>query len=129
MKSRYRAIGSPTAVQQAYQDAQRAFGCAACRLRGNRRQPGPTEIHHRTVGDLHGNKQLGQDATVALCAWHYQGTPLYLTARAVMRETFGPSLALHKREFVEWLQDVLGERSTEALQRWADQQIEGRKAA
>lgn len=129
MKSRHRVIGSPTAAQQAYQDAQRAFGCAACRLRGNRRQPGPTEIHHRTVGDLHGNKQLGQHATVALCSWHHRGTHTYLKACAVMRDVYGPSLALNKREFMDWLQDVLGERSTEALQRWADQQIEGRKAA
>lgn len=129
MKRRYRAIGNPTQAQQAHQDAQRAHGCAACRLRGNRHQPGPTEIHHRTVGDLHGNKQLGQDATVALCSWHHRGTHTYLKACAVMRELYGPSLTANKREFMDWLQDVLGERSTAALQRWQDDQINWREAA
>lgn len=129
MKFRYRAIGSPTAAQQAYQDAQRAHGCAACHLRGNHKQPGATEIHHRTTGDLHGQKQLGQDATVALCSWHHRGLPLYGQTQAVMRDTYGPSLAYHKRDFLSWLQDTLGERSTEALQQWADQRIDGRKAA
>lgn len=124
-----RAIGSPTKAEQAQQDAQRAHGCAACLLRRNLKQPGPTEIHHRTTGDLHGQKQLGHGATVALCSWHHRGLPLYGQTQAVMRETYGPSLAFHKRDFLVWIQDVLGERSTAALQRWQDEQINGRKAA
>lgn len=137
MKSRYRAIGSPTKAQQAQQDAQRAHGCAACLLRGNRTFGGPVRIHHRTVGDLHGNKQLGQDCTVALCDWHHQGVlmedrasfRLRFLTRDEMRDRFGPSFQHHKRDFLAWLQDRLGERSTAALQRWQDNQIEGRKAA
>lgn len=118
-----RAIGSPTKTQQAKQDAQRAQGCAACLLRKNRVQPGATEIHHRTIGDLHGNKQLGHDETVALCAWHHRGALLAGHTVVTMREAYGPSLAHHKRDFVTWLQDVLGDRSTGALQRWADAQL------
>lgn len=76
MKRRHRAIGSPTKAEQANQDAQRAHGCAACHLRGNVRACGPVRVHHRTTGDLHGQKQLGHDATVALGDWHHQGVPL-----------------------------------------------------
>lgn len=123
MKRRYRAIGSPTKAQQAHQDAQRAHGCATCVLRGNYRACGHVRIHHRTVGDLHGNKQLGQDATVALGDWCHQGIPLDGYTVAHMRAAFGPSLHHHKRAFLEELQDVLGERSTAALQRWQDEQI------
>lgn len=129
MKRRYRAIGSPTKVQQAHQDAQRAHGCATCHLRRNRRACGHVRIHHRTVGDLHGNKQLGQDATVALGDWCHQGVPLEGRTVDQMRTEFGPSLHHHKRAFLEELQDVLGERSTAALQRWQDQQISMEKAA
>lgn len=128
MRRRYRAIGNPTVAQQAHQDAQRAQGCAACLLRGNRFQAGRTEIHHRTTGDLHGQKQLGHDHTVALCSWHHRGVCMGAETSEDMRFLYGPSLALHKRDFVEWLQDNLGERSTAALQQWQDERI-GRKAA
>ena len=40
-----------------------------------------------------------------------------------MRESFGPSYALHKRDFLRWIQDTLGERSTAALQAWQDAEI------
>lgn len=129
MRRRYRAIGSPTKAQQAAQDAQRAHGCAACHLRRKSRACGHVRVHHRTTGDLHGNKQLGQDYTVALGDWHHQGIPLPGRSIAQMREEFGPSLHHHKREFLEWLQDTLGERSTGALQAWQDAQINRSEAA
>lgn len=137
MKRRHRAIGSPTKAEQANQDAQRAHGCAACLLRGNAMFSGAVRVHHRTTGDLHGQKQLGQDQTVALCDWHHQGilefdpSSFHLKLRSAdeMREIYGPSLHHHKRDFVEWLQDVLGERSTGALQRWQEEQIYGSRAA
>ena len=129
MKSRYRAIGNPTASQQAHQDAQRADGCAACHLRRNKFQAGVTEIHHRTTGDMHRQKQLGQDCTVALCSWHHRGVTFPGVTIMAMRDRYGPSLAHHKRDFVEWLQDTLGERSTAALQRFQDERIQRSKAA
>lgn len=136
MRRRYRAIGAANKAQQAAQDAQRAHGCAACLLRGNRRFGGTVRVHHRTTGDLHGQKQLGQDFTVALCDWHHQGIlmvdrgsfHLKFMSPDQMREAYGPSLHHHKREFLNWLQDELGERSTGALQAWQDEQIR-RKAA
>jgi hypothetical protein len=116
-----RAIGNPTKAEQAYQDGARALGCAACLLRGLPKNAcGPVRIHHRTTGDLHGQKQLGQHAVVALGDWHHQGIPLPGLQAPAMLERFGPSLQLHKRRFVEWLQDTLGERSTAALQRFQD---------
>jgi len=138
MKRRHRAIGSPTKSQQAHQDAQRAHGCAMCRMLGFsfRGLPegmspcGVTEVHHRTTGDLHGQKQLGHDATVALGAWHHRGTLMMNRPTvALMRERFGPSLAHHKRAFVDVIADNLGERSTEALQAWQDEQISMGRAA
>lgn len=138
MKRRYRAIGNPTAAQQAHQDAQRADGCAFCRMLGfsfyglqDGMSPcGPTRVHHRTTGDLHGNLQLGQDFTVALGDWHHQGLLMeHLPTIPLMRERFGPSLQHHKRAFLEVIADNLGERSTAALQRYQDERIERSKAA
>lgn len=139
MRRRRRAIGSPTKEQQAHQDAQRAHGCAMCRLAGISFRGlygwispcGVTEIHHRTIGDLHGNKQLGQDATVALGAWHHRGVILPIHASvSAMRDVFGPSLHHHKRDFLDAIDSALGERSTAALQRWQDERIEwDRRAA
>ncbi len=132
MKQRHRAIPPPTKEQQAHQDAQRADGCAFCRmlglsfrgLQGGMSPCGPTRIHHRTIGDLHGNKQLGQDATVALGDWHHQGLLMeQLPTRALMRNRFGPSLAHHKRDFLAVIDDNLGERSTGALQAFQDARI------
>lgn len=129
MRRRYRAISAPTKAQQANQDAQRAHGCAACHLRHNVRSCGNVRVHHRTTGDLHGQKQLGQDHTVALGDWHHQGVLLPGFTVESMRKAFGPSLHHHKRDFLNWLQEVLGERSTAALQRWQEEQIEKRRAA
>ncbi|MGG6461419.1 Ref family recombination enhancement nuclease [Solilutibacter silvestris] len=111
-----RAIGNPTKAQQAYQDQARTLGCIACKVRKNRKQPGPTEIHHRTIGDLHGQKQLGHDKVIALCSWHHRGELIGTMSSDAMRDRFGPSLARHKRDFMEWVQDVTGERSTSGLQ-------------
>lgn len=129
MKSRYRAIGNPTKAEQAYQDAARACGCMACLLRRNKFQAGVTEIHHRTTGDCHGQKQLGHALVVALCSWHHRGVTFPGMTILAMRERYGPSLAHHKRDFIEWIQDNLGERSTAALQRYQDQQIKRSEAA
>jgi hypothetical protein len=116
---------APTKAEQAQQDAQRDHGCAMCLLLGfDKNACGRNEIHHRTVGDLHGNKRLGQDFTIGLGSWHHRGEILeqYPTVDA-MRAQFGPSLAHHKRAFVDLIAEKLGERSTAALQAWQDDQI------
>jgi hypothetical protein len=112
-----RAIGAPKKAQKAMHDRAVALGCIACLARGNTHACGPVRLHHRTTGDLHGQKQLGHDEVVALGDWHHQGVPLPGYSIEAMRAKFGPSLHHHKRAFVEWLQDEFGERSTLALQR------------
>lgn len=138
VRRRHRAIGNPTKAQQARQDAQRAHGCAMCRLLGfsfrdlqDGMSPcGVTEVHHRTTGDLHGQLQLGHDSTVALGAWHHRGQLQVLRpSRDAMREKFGPSYTHHKRAFLEVVADHLGERNTAALQAWQDHQINPLKEA
>ncbi len=132
MKSRRRAIPAPTVEQQHHQDKQRADGCAYCHMLGfsfrglqDGMSPcGVTEIHHCTTGDLHGQKQLGQDRTIALGAWHHRGVLMeHLPTRALMRDRFGPSLAHHKTAFLDVIEDNLGERSTAALQAFQDARI------
>lgn len=126
LRRRYRAIGNPTKAEQAQQDLQRAHGCAMCLLMGHERDAcGPVRIHHRTVGDLHGNKQLGQEHTVGLGDWHHQGIPHEGLQADEMVRRYGPSLHGQKRDFLNSIQDMLGERSTAALQAWQDQQIRG----
>lgn len=136
MKRRHRAIGAPTKAEQSHQDAQRADGCAMCRLMGFKFSSpamspcGVTEIHHRTTGDLHGQKQLGHDATVALGAWHHRGELMAdLPTIDSMRDQFGPSLAHHKRAFLDVIADNLGSRSTQALQDFQDARIARKDAA
>lgn len=125
MKSRHRAIGNPTKAEQAHQDRQRADGCAMCILLGFAPNAcGPVRVHHLTVGDKHGQPQLGQDFTVGLGDWHHQGVLMERWPKeTLMKDEFGPSLFHHKREFVELLQARLGARSVTALQAFQDHRI------
>lgn len=120
-----RAIGKPTRAQQSYHDAARALGCVVCAFRVHRGMQhalgcGPVHIHHRNLGDLHGQKQLGHDSVVALGAWHHEGILLPFRTADQMRAEFGPSYKLHARDFREWTADVLPgyPRGTEAWERW-----------
>jgi len=117
----------PTMAQQDYQDRARALGCVVCKRMGYW-QPNETQIHHRNLGDLHGQKQLGQHAVVAMCAYHHQGILRPGHSADAMRELWGPSFALTPRDFRQWTYDVLPGygRGTEAWQRWQDEQLEGR---
>lgn len=129
-----RAIKPATRAGQAYQDAARALGCVVCRWRiaaGLQRaiQCGHTQIHHRNLGDLHGQKQIGQHAVVALGAWHHDGDQMPGMTRDRMREVFGPSFKHHAREFRVWTFDVLGGRGTEAWQTYQDQLLNIPRAA
>lgn len=116
----------PNREQQSYQDAARELGCVVCRYRGCR-QPGPTEIHHRNLGDLHGQRQLGQDAVVAMCSWHHRGALIQGYSGEQMREEFGPSFAATPKDFREWTYDALPGlgRGTEAWQTYQDQLLQG----
>jgi len=121
----------PTMAQQDYQDRARALGCVVCRFRianGMQKasigQCGATHIHHRNVGDYHGQKQIGQHAIVALGAWHHDGVLIPGHSTYDMRELYGPSF-YSAADFREWTYDVLPGygRGTEAWQRWQDEQL------
>ena len=126
-----RAIKSATKAEQSYQDRARSFGCVVCRFRiaaGMQREDdycGVTHIHHRNIGDYHGQKQLGQDAVVALGAWHHDGVPMWGMSDDEMREVYGPSFKF-AADFREWTYDVLPGmgRGTEAWQRYYDEHNE-----
>lgn len=128
-----RAIAGATKAQAEYQDEARQLGCVVCRLRIARglqpmgQQCGPTQIHHQNLGDLHGQRQLGQDKVVALGAWHHDGDQLPGHTRDQMRARFGPSFKHHAREFRAWTAEVLGEdaaRGTAGWQQFQDRLIE-----
>ena len=131
-----RGIKSETKAEQAYQAEAREFGCVVCAYRlanglQTRGQCGATEIHHRNTGDLHGQKQLGQHAVVALCEYHHQGLPNWGWGDDEMREEYGPSFKFG-RDFREWTADCFPdwpERGTAAWQRWYDEQQESGKWA
>lgn len=127
-----RAIKPPTKAQAEYQDAMRAQGCAVCHFRiTHGLQPkkwgqcGSTHLHHRNIGDMHGQKQIGQHAVVALGAWHHEGLieiewPTFNADD--MRDIYGPSFKLHARDFRVWTEDVLPGmgRGTEAWQAYQE---------
>ena len=123
-----RAIKAATLAEADYQDRARALGCVVCRFR-RCRQPNATHIHHRNLGDLHGQKQLGQDAVVAMCAWHHDGEQLEGYTRDAMRDEFGPSFKATPRDFREWTYDVLPGmgKGTEAWQAYQDLILEGER--
>ncbi|MFC3816545.1 hypothetical protein [Lysobacter sp. GCM10012299] len=133
-----RAIKAATKAELAYQDAARALGCVVCRYRiEHGLQPrvagqcGPTRIHHRNLGDLHGQRQLGQHAVVALGDWHHQGITIPNVSAKGMYAVYGPSFQAQAREFRAWTADVLPGygRGTEAWQLWQDELINGARAA
>lgn len=83
-----RSIKPPTKAQRARQNRLRESGCICCRLDG---QPGePAEIHH--INDC--GRNMGQDYTIPLCAYHHRGI------QRDFRTYDGPSLTDGKRPFV-----------------------------
>ncbi len=72
--------------------------CIACEIEGVE-QPSPTEAHHQNLGGLAGQKRLGDDHQVPLCAWHHRGEPPRNTNKSEATYYFGPSLALDSKQF------------------------------
>lgn len=99
MKRRHRAIGKPTAAQEARQQAARDIGCIIARKRLGVFIPGA--IHHQNVGGKHGQKNLGHDETICMNDWSHQGYPLtaYGWDAAECRRRLGPSLHHEARAF------------------------------
>lgn len=117
-----RAIKPANKAQAEYQDRARALGCVVC-LRMGWAQPNETHIHHRNIGDLHGQKQIGQHAVVAMCAYHHEGIPKPPFQVEQMRDMWGPSFKAHARDFREWTQDQLPgyPRGTEGWQQFQNE--------
>lgn len=127
-----RAIKSATKAEQVCQDTARALGCVVCRWRiaaGLQRERlccGPARIHHRNIGDLHGQKQIGQHAVVTMGDWHHQGIPMPGKNGKAMYAIYGPSFQEQAREFRMWTLDALPGlgRGTEAWQAYQDQRLQ-----
>jgi hypothetical protein len=102
-KKRGRSIPPCTPAQQERQDRARELGCVACL---QLRLPlewhcGRIEIHHQNQDGKAGQKQLGQDFTVALGAWHHRGTPLPGWTARQMLWKYDHSLARASVQFRE----------------------------
>lgn len=95
---RSRSTGKPTVAQVARFEAIHRGGCIASRKRG---QVVPCEIHHLTVGGLHGQKRRGHDFTIGLSPWHHRGEPMFGLSHAECEARFGPSYARQPRRFRE----------------------------
>lgn len=59
----------------------------------------PAEAHH-IVDNGYRRLSGGHQATIPLCPWHHRGDPLADVTVTATKELLGPSLALHKRQFV-----------------------------
>lgn len=85
---------APTKEQIHRWNDLQAIGCVVTLLRtGVTGTPG--DVHHL----LSGGKRMGHDFTIVLHPWYHRGVSDLPPARS--RELFGPSLALHKKEFIE----------------------------
>lgn len=88
----------PTQAQAWRLEALASMPCKACQIE-EVPQPSRTEIHH-IVDKGYRKHSGGHDATLPLCGWHHRGEPKQGFSSVLMRGYYGPSLALHKRDFV-----------------------------
>jgi hypothetical protein len=72
------------------------IGCIPCILTGISQQQ-DAEYHHVCEGF----KRLGHETGYSQCAWHHRAVIPLGSNKQFMLGTFGPSLALSKRDFVE----------------------------
>lgn len=97
-------IGSPlgemTREEALRADAIRDIGCVACRLRFPNIGTVPCEIHHLTIGGLHGQKRRGHEFSIGLCWWHHRGES-DSEGKERMRRWLGPSYAREPGAFRE----------------------------
>lgn len=124
-----RAIKSANKAEREYQDRARELGCVVCRFRvengmqdARQGQCGYTHLHHRNLNDQHGQKQLGQDAVVALGSWHHDARLDLGMDSEAMRDIYGPSYAATPKDFRTWTEDVLPELDGKGTARWQAQQ-------
>lgn len=87
----------PTKAEEARLKAIRAMPCLACE-KERVQQPLRTEAHHLVDKGTRAHSG-GHMATIPLCIWHHRGEPVEYMTKKEMHQIYGPSLALHKREF------------------------------
>jgi hypothetical protein len=75
------------------------IGCVACRKDG--RFNFNTQTHHLNLGGRAGQKRIGHDATIPLCAWHHTGLPPNGKDSKWATQFMGPSLAKSSKAFRE----------------------------
>lgn len=89
----------PTKAEQARLDAIHGLTCLACDQQIWAQQPFVTEAHH--LVDKGTRKHSGGHmATIPLDGWHHRGICIEGWSSDQMKRVFGPSLALHKKQFV-----------------------------
>jgi hypothetical protein len=88
----------PTKAEQLRLDRIHAMPCMACE-KERAQQPLRTEAHHLVDKGTRAHSG-GHSATIPLCIWHHRGEPLEYMQKREMHQIYGPSLALHKREFI-----------------------------
>jgi hypothetical protein len=93
-----KSTGKPTKAQQKRFERLKQLGCIACRKEGL--VIFPVEIHHMNLGGKAGQKRLGHDFTIPLCAWHHRGTNVH-PGGVCLTLTLGPSLAKQSKLFRE----------------------------
>lgn len=93
------STGKPTKKQKARLDALSQMFCIACVIEGCR-QPSRTEVHH-IVDKGYRVHSGGHDATLPLCSWHHRTECAHGLTTSEMVFRYGPSLAGHKRRFIE----------------------------
>ena len=90
-----------TKAQRERARALKELGCIVCRDQGmGWRLP---DIHHI----LHAGKRMGHDYTIPLDPWFHEGHPPEGMDERSAYEFMGPSLKLHKREFITRFGDEL----------------------
>lgn len=93
---------SPTKAQSARMGAIKQGECMACRINASRAQHrcdgAGCDAHHL----LSGGRRRGHAYTIALCPWHHRGIrPDDCRNDEEAFHKYGPSLALHPRDFKE----------------------------
>jgi len=72
--------------------------CIACEIE-RCEQLSPTEAHHQNLDGKAGQKRLGDEFQVPLCAWHHRGVTPNGYNKSEATYYFGPSLALDSKQF------------------------------
>jgi hypothetical protein len=75
-----------------------SIGCLCCRRYGYFGVLG--DVHHLNLGQHAGQKRLGDEHTIGLCAYHHRGI-LGGQSQEWWERQVGPSLALKPKEFRE----------------------------